>query len=114
MCSCRRELNPRRDDEAVVERYGWQFRLRDKVIQTENNYDKEVFNGDIGQVVRIDPEERELVIRFEEREVLYDFNELDEVSLAYAITIHKSQGSESPAVVVPLAMQHYLLGCSRR
>lgn len=102
-------LNPRRGDEPVVERFGWQFRLRDKVIQTENNYDKEVFNGDIGQVVRIDPDERELAIRFEERDVLYDFNELDEVSLAYAITIHKSQGSEFPAVVVPLAMQHYLL-----
>src|SRR6266436_93928 len=102
-------LNPRHGDEPVVERFGWQFRLRDKVIQTENNYDKEVFNGDIGQVVSIDPEERELVIRFEERDVLYDFNELDELSLAYAITIHKSQGSEFPAVVVPLAMQHYLL-----
>ena len=100
-------------DEALsgerCERFGWQFRLRDKVIQTENNYDKEVFNGDIGQVVRIDPDERGLAIRFEEREVLYDFNELDELSLAYAITIHKSQGSEFPAVVVPLAMQHYLL-----
>jgi exodeoxyribonuclease V alpha subunit len=102
-------LNPQRGDEPVVERFGWQFRLRDKVIQTENNYDKEVFNGDIGQVLSIDPEERELVIRFEEREVLYDFNELDELSLAYAITIHKSQGSEFPAVVVPLAMHHYLL-----
>jgi exodeoxyribonuclease V alpha subunit len=102
-------LNPRRGDEPVVERFGWQFRLRDKVIQTQNNYDKEVFNGDIGQVIRIDPDERELAIRFEEREVLYDFNELDELSLAYAITIHKSQGSEFPAVVVPLAMQHYLL-----
>jgi len=102
-------LNPRRGDEPMVERFGWQFRLRDKVIQTENNYDKEVFNGDIGQVVRIDPEERELVVRFEGREVPYDFNELDELSLAYAITIHKSQGSEFPAVVVPLAMQHYLL-----
>jgi exodeoxyribonuclease V alpha subunit len=102
-------LNSRRGDEPVVERFGWQFRLRDKVIQTENNYDKEVFNGDIGQVVSIDPEERELLIRFEERDVLYDFNELDELSLAYAITIHKSQGSEFPAVVVPLAMQHYLL-----
>ena len=98
-------LNPRRGDEPVVERFGWQFRLRDKVIQTENNYDKEVFNGDIGQVLSIDPEERELVIRFEERDVLYDFNELDELSLAYAITIHKSQGSEFPAVVVPLAMR---------
>ena len=102
-------LNPRRGDEPVVECFGWQFRLRDKVMQTENNYDKEVFNGDIGQVVSIDPDERELAIRFEERDVLYDFNELDEVSLAYAITIHKSQGSEFPAVVVPLAMQHYLL-----
>ena len=102
-------LNPRRDEEPMVERFGWQFRLRDKVIQTANNYDKEVFNGDIGQVVRIDPDERELTIRFEEREVPYDLNELDEVSLAYAITIHKSQGSEFPAVVVPLAMQHYLL-----
>jgi exodeoxyribonuclease V alpha subunit len=67
-----------------------------------------VFNGDIGQVVSIDPEERELVTRFEERDALYDFNELDELSLAYAITIHKSQGSEFPAVVVPLAMQHCL------
>jgi exodeoxyribonuclease V alpha subunit len=102
-------LNPRREDEPVVERFGWQFRLRDKVIQTENDYDKEVFNGDIGQVTRIDPDERELAIRFEEREVIYGFHELDEVSLAYAITIHKSQGSEFPAVVVPLAMQHYLL-----
>jgi exodeoxyribonuclease V alpha subunit len=102
-------LNPRRDDEPVVERFGWQFRLRDKVIQTANNYDKEVFNGDIGQIVRMSPDERELTIRFEEREVPYDLNELDEVSLAYAITIHKSQGSEFPAVVVPLAMQHYLL-----
>src|SRR6202008_1043401 len=98
-------LNPARAHEPVVERFGWQFRLRDKVIQTENNYDKEVFNGDIGQVVSIDPVERELAIRFEERDVLYDFNELDELSLAYAITIHKSQGSEFPAVVVPLAMQ---------
>jgi exodeoxyribonuclease V alpha subunit len=79
------------------------------VIQTRNNYDKEVFNGDIGQVVRIDPEEHEVAIRFEQRDVVYDFNELDELSMAYAITIHKSQGSEFPAVVIPLAMQHYLL-----
>ena len=62
------------------------------MIQTKNNYDKEVFNGDIGQVVSIDFTEQELAIRFEERDVLYDFNELDELSLAYAITIHKSQG----------------------
>ena len=103
------ELNPARSDEPVVEKFGWQFRLRDKVIQTENDYDKDVFNGDIGQVVKIDPVEREVTIRFDQREVVYDFGELDEVSLAYAITIHKSQGSEFPAVVIPLAMQQYLL-----
>ena len=102
-------LNPTRAGEPVVERFGSQFRLRDKVIQNRNNYDKEVFNGDIGQVVRIDPEEHEVAICFEQRDVVYDFNELDELSMAYAITIHKSQGSEFPAVVIPLAMQHYLL-----
>jgi exodeoxyribonuclease V alpha subunit len=103
------ELNPARADEPVVEKFGWQFRPRDKVIQTENDYDKDVFNGDIGQVVKIDPVEREVTIRFDQREVVYDFGELDEVSLAYAITIHKSQGSEFPAVVIPLATQQYLL-----
>jgi len=103
------ELNPARADEPFVEKFGWQFRPRDKVIQTENDYDKDVFNGDIGQVLKIDPSEREVTIRFNQREVIYDFGELDEVSLAYAITIHKSQGSEFPAVVIPLAMQQYLL-----
>jgi len=103
------QLNPARADEPSVEKFGWHFRLRDKVIQTENNYDKDVFNGDIGQIVKIDPVEREVTIRFDQREVAYDFGELDEVSLAYAITIHKAQGSEFPAVVTPLAMQQYLL-----
>ena len=103
------QLNPARADEPSVEKFGWQFRLRDKVIQTENNYDKDVFNGDIGQIVKLDPVEREVTIRFDQREVVYDFGELDEVSLAYAITIHKAQGSEFPAVVTPLAMQQYLL-----
>jgi exodeoxyribonuclease V alpha subunit len=103
------ELNAPRPDEPSVEKFGWQFRPRDKVIQTENNYEKEVFNGDIGQIVKIDPVEREVTIRFDQREVVYDFGELDEVSLAYAITIHKSQGSEFPAVVTPLATQQYLL-----
>src|SRR5712691_4945857 len=104
-----RELNPAKPDEPFVEKFGWQFRVRDKVIQTENDYDKAVFNGDIGQIVKIDPTERELAVKFDQREVVYDFGELDEISLAYAITIHKSQGSEFPAVVTPLATQQYLL-----
>jgi exodeoxyribonuclease V alpha subunit len=103
------ELNPARPEEPVVEKFGWQFRVRDKVIQTENNYDKDVFNGDIGQIIKIDPVEREVTVKFDQREVVYDFGELDEVALAYAITIHKSQGSEFPAVVIPLATQQYLL-----
>ena len=103
------ELNPARANEPLVEKFGWQFRPRDKVIQTENDYDKDVFNGDIGQILKVDPVEREVVIRFDQREVVYDYGELDEISLAYAITIHKSQGSEFPAIVTPLAMQQYML-----
>jgi exodeoxyribonuclease V alpha subunit len=102
-------LNPKRNGDPSVEKFGWEFRVRDKVIQTRNNYDKEVFNGDIGEILKIDDFEREVLITFDGREVIYDFNELDEVSLAYAITIHKSQGSEFPVVVMPLAMQQYLL-----
>ena len=102
-------LNPFRQDKPFVEKFGWQFRLGDKVIQTENNYDKEVFNGDIGILSKIDPVEQEVVIRFDQRDVIYDFGELDEVSLAYAITIHKSQGSEFPVVVIPIATQQYIL-----
>jgi len=103
------ELNPVRPEELVVEKYGWQFRVRDKVIQTQNNYDKEIFNNDISQIAKIDSVEREVTVRYDQREVIYDYGELDEVALAYAITIHKSQGSEFPVVVIPLAMQQYLL-----
>ncbi len=102
-------LNPLRDGVAVIERFGWEFRPGDKVIQLRNNYDKEVFNGDIGRVRSIDLQERELVVGYDGRDAVYDFNELDEVAPAYAITIHKSQGSEFPVVVMPLAMQHFLL-----
>lgn len=102
-------LNPLRPGESSVEKFGWQFRVRDKVIQTQNNYDREVFNGDIGQIAAIDHAEREVLIRFDGRDVVYDFGELDEISLAYAITIHKSQGSEFPVVILPVAMQHFLL-----
>ena len=97
------------DAHPKVTRFGWTFAPGDKVIQTVNNYDKEVFNGDIGTVSAIDVEEGELMIDFEGREVNYQVSELDEVSLAYATTIHKSQGSEYPCVVIPMAMQHFTL-----
>jgi len=102
-------LNPVRPGEPAAERFGWRFQVRDKVIQTENDYKKEVFNGDIGTIEKIDPVEHEVSIRFDDRLVEYDYGELDQVSLAYAVTIHKSQGSEFPAVVIPMAMQHYML-----
>lgn len=103
------ELNPAKTDEPSVERFGSRFLLRDKVIQTENDYEKAVFNGDIGQVSRINVVEQELTVDFEGRLVTYEFAELDELSLAYAITIHKSQGSEFLAVVIPLATQQFML-----
>jgi exodeoxyribonuclease V alpha subunit len=103
------ELNPAGPDEAFIEKFGSRFRACDKVIQTQNDYDKEVFNGDIGQVAQIDPIERRVTVKFDAREVTYDFGELDELSLAYAITIHKAQGSEFPAVVIPLATQQFML-----
>src|SRR3989449_11500469 len=102
-------LNPTRPSQTAVERFGWRFQMGDKIIQTENDYDTEVFNGDIGTIERIDPVEHQVTIRFDDRMVKYDFGELDEIGLAYAVTIHKSQGSEFPAVVIPLATQHYML-----
>jgi exodeoxyribonuclease V alpha subunit len=80
----------------------------DTVIQIKNDYDKEVYNGDLGIVSRIDIEESELTVDFDGRGVIYGFAELDELVLAYATTIHKSQGSEYPAVVIPLTTQHYV------
>jgi exodeoxyribonuclease V alpha subunit len=92
-----------------IQRFGWTFRAGDKVMQSVNNYQKEVFNGDIGHVAKIDAEERELTVSFEGREVPYNFGELDELMLAYATTIHKAQGSEYPAVVIPLHGQHFVM-----
>jgi exodeoxyribonuclease V alpha subunit len=102
-------LNPPRGHPEVA-RFGWTFRVGDRVLQTANNYQKEVFNGDIGRVRSIDEEERELHVDFDGRSVTYDFDELDELALAYALTVHKSQGAEYPAVVIPLhPQQHRLL-----
>ncbi len=101
-------LNPANDD-IFVERFGFTYRVGDKVMQTDNNYDKDVFNGDLGYIRHMDQEAQELVIEFDGRPVQYQFGELDEVALAYAITIHKSQGSEYPAIVIPMMMQHYMM-----
>jgi exodeoxyribonuclease V alpha subunit len=102
-----RLLNPPGEGEVRVERFGWTYGAGDKVMQAVNDHQREVYNGDLGIVRRVDPDEGELVVDFEGREVAYDFGELDALVLAYATTIHKAQGSEYPAVVVPLTTQHF-------
>ena len=100
-------LNPA--GERKVERFGWTFAPGDKVMQIENDYDKEVYNGDIGYIDGVDPDEGELIVSFDGRLVSYGFGELDTLVPAYAATIHKSQGSEYPAVVIPIMTQHYAM-----
>jgi exodeoxyribonuclease V alpha subunit len=100
-------LNPA--GERRVERFGWTFAAGDKVMQIENDYDKEVYNGDIGYVDDVDPGAGELIASFDGRAVTYGFGELDTLVPAYAATIHKSQGSEYPAVVIPVLTQHYAM-----
>jgi exodeoxyribonuclease V alpha subunit len=102
-----KRLNP--GSEPSVVRFGCTYAPGDKVIQTVNDYDKDVFNGDIGRIARVDITDQTLAVDYDGRRVTYDFGELDELSLAYATTVHKSQGSEYPAVVIPLATQHYML-----
>ncbi len=99
-------LNPR---GAEIERFGVRFREGDKVMQMQNNYDKDVFNGDIGRIARIEEERREVAVVFDGRRVDYRFEELDELALSYAVTVHKSQGSEYPCVIVPVHTQHFIM-----
>ena len=101
-------LNPG-DGGPEVQRFGWTFRIGDRVIQNVNNYGRDVFNGDLGIVEKINRIEQVLTVHFEGRAVEYDFGDLDELALAYVLSIHKSQGSEFPCVVIPLHTQHYLM-----
>ena len=96
-------------NQTALNRGGYSFREGDRVMQLRNNYDKDVFNGDLGYVGKIDLEERTLQVNFDDRLVEYDVSELDELTLAYATTIHKSQGSEYPIVVMPVLMTHYVM-----
>ncbi len=100
------ELNPKGPE---LRRGGWIYRLNDKVMQLRNNYDKEVFNGDIGRIVAVEQEQNEVAVLFDDRSIPYESAELDELVPAYAISVHKSQGNEYPAVVLPLLTQHYML-----
>jgi exodeoxyribonuclease V alpha subunit len=100
-------LNPPGDRK--VDRFGWTFAPGDKVMQIENDYDKEVYNGDIGTIDKLEPDAGELVVSFDGRSVAYGFGELDMLVPAYATTIHKSQGSEYPAVIIPVLTQHYAM-----
>jgi exodeoxyribonuclease V alpha subunit len=106
-------LNPPGTNKAELRHGGRILRVGDKVMQIRNQYQKEVFNGDIGRIAAVDPEEGEVVVAYQDstepRHVTYSANELDELSLAYAITVHKSQGSEYPCVILPLAMQHRVM-----
>ncbi|MCB1116245.1 MAG: ATP-dependent RecD-like DNA helicase [Chlamydiia bacterium] len=99
-------LNPQ---SLALERMGRHFHLRDKVMQMRNNYDKKVYNGDVGRISSIDLEGQELKVNFDGKEVLYDFSDIDELMLAYAVSIHKYQGSECPCVIIPVHTSHFKL-----
>jgi exodeoxyribonuclease V alpha subunit len=100
-------LNPA--GEQKVERFGWTFAAGDKVMQIENDYDKEAYNGDIGFIEEVDPDTSHVVVTFDGRRINYEFGDFDMLVPAYATTIHKSQGSEYPAIVIPVLTQHYAM-----
>jgi len=102
-------LNPPQNDDEQIMRFGQAYRIGDRVMQIRNNYNRFVFNGDMGEIVGIDKSNQSIRVRFSERILEYDFAELNELTLSYAISIHKSQGSEFKAVIVPVFMQHFIM-----
>jgi len=102
-------LNPAAEDRREWRHGSRVLRGGDKVLQTRNNYDKQVFNGDLGRIVEIDPEEQRVVVNFDGARVEYEFAEVDELTHAFAMSVHKAQGSEYRAVVIPLLTQHYMM-----
>ena len=99
-------LNP---NTVAIQRGIREFKILDKVMQIRNNYDKHTYNGDIGRIIDINFLEQEVQLNFDGKQVVYDFSSLDEIVHAYAVSIHKSQGSEYPAVIIPVVTQHYIL-----
>ncbi len=102
-------LNPLQYNQPEYRSGSRLFRIGDRVLQLRNNYDKDIFNGDVGRIEHIDLEAGEVTAEFEGRSVDYEISDLDELTLAYAMSVHKSQGSEYPVVVLPLLTQHYML-----
>ncbi|NER49580.1 MAG: ATP-dependent RecD-like DNA helicase [Symploca sp. SIO1A3] len=102
-------INPRSPEQTEIQRGGMLLRVGDRVIQQTNDYQREVFNGDLGTITKIDTTEQEVSVQYDQRNVSYDYADLNEITLAWAVTIHKSQGSEYPVVILPLYMQHYLM-----
>lgn len=100
------QLNPR---ENALYRAGQKFQVGDKVMQLKNDYKREVFNGDIGQIIEIKAVDQQIIVNIDEREIIYDYSDLDELALAYAISVHKYQGSECPCVIMPVHTSHYML-----